>query len=90
MRVDERGREHEPRRVDDAMLVRVEPLADRGHHSVVDAHVDERIDPLHRIEHARAAHDEIRPRLLLRVERHHATSAAASARTPTGPPVSTS
>jgi len=55
----------------------------------VDPHLEERVDPLDRIEHARAADHEIGARKPL-LPQHHATSAAASACTPTGPPVRTS
>src|SRR5437588_8493994 len=89
VRVDERGREHEARAVDDAVLVRVESLADRRDRAGVNAHVEDGVDPLHRVEHAGAAHDDVLSGTILDVQ-HHATSAAASARTPTGPPVSTS
>ena len=89
MRVDEGGREDEPVRLDDAVLVRVDLLGDLGDRAVVDAHLEPRVDPLDGIEHARAADDEVRARELLLPE-HHATSAAASAWTPTGPPVRTS
>ena len=89
MRVDEGRREHEPVGLDDAMLVRVHPLGDVDDRPVVDAYFEPCVDPGGRIEHARAAHDEVRAYELLLPE-HHATSAAASAWTPTGPPVSTS
>src|SRR5207247_8966991 len=87
--IDERGREHEPGRVDDPMLVRVEPLAERCDHAVIDTHVETRIDALDRIDDAGTPEDDVRPRLRLR-RQHHATPAAARLRTPTGPPVSPS
>ncbi len=89
MRVDEGRREHEPVRLDDAVLVRVDLLRDLGDRAAVDPHLEPRVDPLGGIEHAGAADDEIGVRKLLLPE-HHATSAAASACTPTGPPVRTS
>ena len=89
VRVDEGRREHEPVRLDDAVPVRVHLLRDLGDRPAVDPHLEPRVDPLGGIEHAGAADDEIRARELLLPE-HHATSAAASAWTPTGPPVSTS
>ncbi len=89
VRVDERGRQYKACTVDDPMLVRVQLLADRGDDAVVDAHVDDCVDSFHRVEDACAAHNDVRSRAILEVQ-HHATSAAASARTPTGPPVSTS
>ncbi len=89
MRIDEPRREHESRRVDDAVLVRVDLLGDRGDDAVVDAHVERPVDSLRRIDDARTAEHEILAVTLFDVQ-HHATSAAASARTPTGPPVSTS
>ena len=89
VRVDERRCEHEARRVHDAVLVRVDALRHRGDDAVVDAHVERRVDPLPRVEHARAAKDDVCAGTILDPQ-HHATSAAASARTPTGPPVSTS
>ncbi len=89
VRVDERGREHEPGCVDDAMPVRVDLLGDRSDDAVVDAHVEDRVDSLGGVDDARAAEHDVLARTVS-AEEHHATSAAASARTPTGPPVSTS
>ena len=89
VRVDERGREHEPGPVDDAMAVGVDALADGGDRARVDPHVEDRVDPSRRVDHARAADDEVLAGPVLDPE-HHATSAAASSRTPAGPPVSTS
>jgi hypothetical protein len=89
VRVDEGRREHEPVRVDDSVSVRVHRLRDLGDRPGVDPHVEPRVDALGGIEHARSADDEVGARKLLLPE-HHATSAAASACTPTGPPVSTS
>jgi hypothetical protein len=87
VRVDECRREHEAVRVDDAVLVRIEPLADLRDDAVVDTDVERRVDAV--VEHTRVAEDDVRLRTVLHPE-HQATSAAASARTPTGPPVSTS
>ena len=53
----------------------------------VDPHVEDRVDPLRRVEHARAADDEVVARPLLHPQ-HHATSTAVS--TSTGPVVSRS
>ena len=89
VRVDERRREHEPGSVDDAVTVGVDALADGSDRARVDPHVEDRVDPSRRIDHPRAAHDEVVAGPFLDPQ-HHATSAAASARTPTGPPVSTS
>ncbi len=89
MRIDEGGCKHETGCVHDAVLVRVDSLRDLGDHAVVDPHVEHCIDPFGRIEHSRAAKDDVRL-LLFADPEHHATSAAARARTPTGPPVSTS
>ena len=84
------GASTRPVAVDDAVLVRVDlSRAIAAIDAVVDAHVERRVDALRRIDDARAADDDVRAALLLHPE-HHATSAAASARTPTGPPVSTS
>ena len=89
VRVDEGRREHEPVRLDDPVLVCVNPLRDLGDRAAVDPHFEPRVDPFGGIEHAGAADDEIRGTQIL-LPQHHATSAAASACTPTGPPVSTS
>ena len=89
MRIDEGGCEHEARRVDDAMLVVLDLLCDRGDDAVVDTHVERRVDSLGGIDDARAAQHDVLAGPLSG-EQHQATSAAASARTPTGPPVSTS
>ncbi len=89
VRVDEGRREHEPVGLDDAVPVGVHRLRDLGDRAAVDPHVEPRVDPFGGIEHARAADHEIGARELL-LPQHHATSAAASACTPTGPPVSTS
>ena len=59
MRIDERGCEHEAGRVDDAMLVRVDLLRDRGDDAVVDAHVERRVDPLGRVDDACAAEHDV-------------------------------
>jgi hypothetical protein len=88
MRVDEGGRKEESPCFDDAMLVRIDLLPDLGDDAVVDPHVERRIDALDRIDDSSPANDDVRSPPLLDPE-HQATSAAASARTPTGP-VSTS
>ncbi len=89
VRVDERGREHQPGAVDDAVVVRVEPGADLRDHAAVDAHVDDVVDSLSRVENARAPDDEALSRGVLD-EQHQATSIAASDSTATGPWVSRS
>ena len=89
VRVDESRRQHEPLRLDDTVLVRVHALCDLGDRAAVDPHLERRVDSLGGIEHAGAADDEIRTGKFA-LPQHHATSAAASACTPTGPPVSTS
>jgi hypothetical protein len=89
VRVDERRREHEARRVDQAVAVRVEPDADLRHHAAVHADVDHRVDALAGIDHARAADDDV---VLgaVRADEHHATSWISATLTPTGPCVSRS
>src|SRR5581483_3951634 len=86
VRVDERGCEHEPGPVDDAVAVRAEPLAELRDGAAVDADVEHGVDPLDRVEDARAADDEVvgagAP------DEDHATSSAAS--TSAGPAVSRS
>jgi hypothetical protein len=89
VRVDEGRSEHEPVRLDDAVPVRIHLLRDLCNRPAVDPHLELRVDPLGGVEHARAADHEIGTRKFALPE-HHATSAAASACTPTGPPVSTS
>ena len=90
MRIDERRSEHEAGRVDDAVPVRVDLFARSAVITPLSMRTSsDRVDSLHRIEHARAAEDDVVALALLRPE-HHATSAAASARTPVGPPVRTS
>ena len=89
VRVDERRRQREPLRLDDPMPVRVHLLGDLHDRTAVDPHLEPRVDSLDRVEDAGAADDEIRAGQVLLPE-HHATSAAASACTPTGPPVRTS
>ncbi len=86
MRVDEGGREHEALARDHAVAVGVEPDPDRGDHSSVDADIEERVDPLGRVEDARAAYDEVvcpAP-----ADEDHATPTTVS--TATGPLVSRS
>ena len=77
MRVDERGREHEPGGVDDAVPVRVEVGAELRDRAAVDADVEDGVHPGDRVEDAGAADHEVRGRSLL-PEEHHATSSAAS------------
>ena len=89
VRVDEGGREDQARAVDDAVAVRVHLGRDLGDEAGVGADVEGRVDPLGRVDDARAADDEIVEAAVLR-EEHHATSTAAAAWTPTGPPVSRS
>ena len=84
--VDERRREHTARRVDHAVPVRVEVAAELRDHAVIDANVEQGVDTLQRIEHARSANDEALPPD--RACEHHATSTAVS--TATGPEVSRS
>jgi hypothetical protein len=87
--VDERGCEQEPGALDDAVAVRVDAARDLRDDAVVDAHVEQVVDPLHRVDDARAADDEVLARRVLRVE-HQATSSLTAAGTATGPCVSRS
>jgi len=88
VRVDERRCERQTGRLDHAVTIRIEVLAEPCfvnpcNHAVVDAHVEDRVDPFDGIEHARAAHDDV-----LRSGasgEHHATSTVVS--TATGPVV---
>ena len=57
--VDERGREHEAGRVDDAMAVRLDVGSELGDDAVVHAHVEHGVHPPRGIDDARAANDEI-------------------------------
>ena len=59
-----------------------------GDRAAVDAHVEHGVDTAGRVEHARAADDEVVAALLADEDRHHATSTAVS--TATGPVVSRS
>ncbi len=59
MRVDEGRREHEPIRLDHAMPVGVDLLSNLDDRPAVDPHLEPRVDPLGRIEHARAADHEV-------------------------------
>ena len=59
VRVDERGREHEPPPLDDAVPVRADVEPDLGDHAGVDADVEQVVDALARVDHARAADDEV-------------------------------
>ena len=86
VRVDERRHERLARRLDHAMLVRVESLTDLRDHAAVDANVEDRIHSLERVDESRAAHDDV-----LASDppgEHHATPTADS--TATGPAVSRS
>ena len=89
MRVDEGRREHEAGAVDHAVAVRVEPLAERCDRALVDADVEHRVHALGRVEHARAAHDQVVLAAVLAIE-HQATSSGSAASTGTGPVVSRS
>ena len=86
VRVDERRRENRPVRLDDSVLVRVQPLAELGNHAVVDPHIERRIDTLGRIEQSRTADDDVLGAAA--AGEHHATPTADS--TTTGPVVSKS
>ena len=59
MRVDEGGCEHEPGPVDDALPAGVDLRRDLDDRAALDADVERRVDPLGRVEHARAADDEV-------------------------------
>ena len=86
VRVDECRREDQPVRLDNPVLVRVQPFAELGNHAVVDPHVEGCIDTLGRIEQSRAAdHDVV---CAAAAGEHHATPTADS--TTTGPVVSKS
>ena len=89
VRIDERGREHEPFGLDDAMAVRRQVGAQLGDRAAVDADVDDGVEPLAGIEHAGAAHDQVFLGTVGRDE-HHATSWISATLTPTGPCVSRS
>ena len=83
MRIDERRRQHEPGGVEDPVPVAVEPFPDLGDVSTVDPNVDDRVEPLVRVDHARSSdHEAFRA---LTADEDHATSIAAS--TSTGPVV---
>ena len=90
VRVDERRRKQEAVAVDHAMLVRLEVRPELRDDTPVDADVQDRINPFGRVDHARAADDQV---LLARLpEQHHAApiSCRAAAWTPAGPWVSRS
>ena len=74
---------------DDAMGVRVETRAECSDHAVVDANIENRVDCRARVEHTRAAHDDVLARSVL-AEQHHATPSTDSVLTSTGPLVSRS
>ena len=83
--------EQQPVRLDDPVLVRVEPGADLGDRARVDPDVEPGVDALGGVEHARAANDDVVLPAVLRVE-HQATpiSCRSAALTPVGPWVSRS
>ena len=87
--IDEGRGEHEAVAVDDAVAVRVDGRPELGDDAIVDANVEPAVDALDRIEHPRAADDEV---VLAAIpsEQHHATSSATAAATGTGPCVSRS
>jgi hypothetical protein len=89
VRVDERGREHEARAFDHLVRVLREVRAELRDHAVVDPDVDLRVDALDRVEHARAADDQVFLRCVFD-EEHHATPIGTSASTGFGPVVSRS
>ena len=89
VRIDEGGSEQQPVAVDDAMGVGVEIRSECGDDAVVDANVEHSIDCRARVEHARAAHDDVLAGSVLR-EQHHATPSTDSVLTSTGPLVSRS
>ena len=86
VRIDESRCKHVARTIDHAMLVRVEVEADLRDHSAVDPHVENRVDPLNRVEDASTTDDDVVGANGAR--QHHATSTAVS--TATGPVVSRS
>src|SRR4029077_14710189 len=88
VRVDECGREHETTPLDDTVAVRVHVQPDPGDHAPVHAHVQQLVDPERRVDHPRAADDQVIS--ALPPEQHHATSSATWATTSTGPRVSRS
>ena len=61
----------------------------RGDHALVDPDVEHRVHALDRVEHARAANDQVVLAPVLAVE-HQATSSGSAASTGTGPVVSRS
>ncbi len=89
MRVDERGREREPFRLDDAVGVRVEPRAELRNRPFVDPDVQDAVHLARGIEHPRAPDDQVLALGSLR-EQHQATSVSCAALTPMGPLVSRS
>src|SRR5262249_60934256 len=90
VRVDDRRGEPEALAVDHAMLVRREVRAELRDDARVDPDIQKRVDPLGRVDYARAADDEILVACLS--EQHHAApiSCRAAAWTPAGPWVSRS
>ena len=89
VRVDEGGREHEARRVDDTMAVRLDVGSELRDDAVVHAHVEHGVHTAGGIDDTRAADDEVVLGCVLDVE-HHATSISSAASTATGPCVSRS
>ena len=89
VRVDEGGREHEAGALDHLVRVLREVRAELRDDAVVDLHVDLGVDALDRIEHPRAADDQVLLRCALG-EQHHATPIGTSASTGLGPVVSRS
>ncbi len=59
VRVDECGREHETAPLDDTVAVRVHVQPDLGDHAPVHAHVQQLVDPERRVDHPRAADDQV-------------------------------
>ena len=90
MRIDEGRREHEALALDHTVAVRLEVRTDLGDDTAVDPHVADRVDLLDRIEHARAANDEVVPAAPRLDVQHQATSSGSGDATGTGPVVSRS
>ena len=90
MRIDEGRRQHEALALDHAVAVRLEVRTDLGDDTAVDPHVADRVDLLDRIEHARAADDEVVPAPPRLDVQHQATSSGSGDATGTGPVVSRS
>ena len=88
VRVDERGREHEPVGFDDAVRVRLEVGSERGDGTIVDADVCDGVDALGGIDDAGAANDQVLARCVL-AEQHQATSTGSPTLTGAGAPTLT-